>query len=1292
MIKRGFYKLLMILLALTWSVNAYAWLTINSVTVDGSSSTSVSASGSVSVAMQVTTGGSNGQDDWRCTRVTVNGVTTNVDHGNHNNDGVHSDSFNITAPSSTGTFDLQVQAYRNDSCNGTSSSTTTLSNAITVSSGGGGGGSTCSAFWPSGLQNTNNGGEIKFKDDGQLRNDPDGVLQTTDLDLDGDVTSCQTQECTQSGSVVTAISPGSFKSSSSSYDVDRSSGQNFSLGSDGRSEYDDIKLESSAGTLSDSGNYTEYKIDKLEIEEDGTIILQAGTDYWIEELKLDKNVTLTVQGSGTARIYVDKDLKIEEDTLINSPSQGNAGDASKLFIYAYDKVEIEKNTTVSAFIHAEDDFKTKEDSYLFGAASGRDKMEIEGVISYSSSAVGSLQIGSLCGGVTVSSIARDQAQNNGLDNVSWTVTFSESVTGVNAADFQLVATGLTGTAISGVTGSGTTWTVTASTGSGDGTLGLNLVDDNSIINGSSDPLGGSSTGDGNFTGEVYTITKSSCVTFRDNFSTRSYSNSDGTASWLTNWTENELSGSSAAGGYIEVLSSGKLEIRGGKSLFGSDTADQTITRSANLSGRTSATLTFDYEEYFSNASEYAEDYIAIEVRKGSGSWVELARYRDDAGSSSESFDITSYIDANTQVRFYANGALHGPTSFAEYMHFDNFQIEACTSGNNTPTDADSFNAVHSTSGNRADGELYTRIAGVGFEVDVVALNSSGTIETAFADQSAQTVSIELVEYANGVACDSLSLLTSSTPGDVLSANVVFATGSADSGRKRSPTLKVSKAYQRVMVRIKDSNGVVQGCSNDTFSIRPSAMTLVTPAVNSASPPAKAGNTFDLAVDTIAGYTGTPTFDTITAHAGGAVGSLIQSASDAKGVFGAAVSSTGRATGTFRYSEVGTFSFPSQSLRDTAYTSQDATDGDCLTGGSSYENSLQGASGLEMGKVGCYFANSSATTDIGRFTPDHFTITVDQSGVLENTCVAGSFSYAGTNIPFSTNPSITITAKNGLTPAGTTTNYKGAYLKLDTATPSNDISMTAESKNAGATSGYVGLTWNAGSQTLTSNNNGTLTFALSGDTFTYGRAANDLIAPFNPNIDLKINSITDDDGVTASGVPVTFNPDAATNTVSSRYGRVTLMNAFGSELQTLSMMMQVQYYKDSTDEFVLHTDDVCSTGVVSSVVLKDNATGDALSIAGPTSETCVLNGASCYGSTYNSGSNERTYASSLNPASDTIDLKAPGAENVGVLQVTISLPAYLQYDWTGTGNANPTATATFGINNLNESMIFIRDAR
>jgi hypothetical protein len=77
---------------------------------------------------------------------------------------------------------------------------------------------------------------------------------------------------------------------------------------------------------------------------------------------------------------------------------------------------------------------------------------------------------------------------------------------VDAADFALVrGGGLTGGAVTAVAGSGPTRKITATSGTGSGTLGLNLVDDDSIADAVANPLGGAGAGNGNATGPAYTI-------------------------------------------------------------------------------------------------------------------------------------------------------------------------------------------------------------------------------------------------------------------------------------------------------------------------------------------------------------------------------------------------------------------------------------------------------------------------------------------------------------------------------------------------------------------------------------------------------------------------------------------------------------------------------------------------------------------------------------------------------------------------------------------------------------------
>jgi hypothetical protein len=110
---------------------------------------------------------------------------------------------------------------------------------------------------------------------------------------------------------------------------------------------------------------------------------------------------------------------------------------------------------------------------------------------------------------TISSSVRVNPDPTSLDAVQFTVTFSESVTGVNASDFTLTTTGVSVAAVSGVSGSGTTYTVTVDTGVGSGTIRLDLIDNDSIQDTSLNPLGGTGAGNGNFiTGQSYTVNKS----------------------------------------------------------------------------------------------------------------------------------------------------------------------------------------------------------------------------------------------------------------------------------------------------------------------------------------------------------------------------------------------------------------------------------------------------------------------------------------------------------------------------------------------------------------------------------------------------------------------------------------------------------------------------------------------------------------------------------------------------------------------------------------------------------------
>ena len=72
----------------------------------------------------------------------------------------------------------------------------------------------------------------------------------------------------------------------------------------------------------------------------------------------------------------------------------------------------------------------------------------------------------------------------GAASVQYTVTFDQSVTGVDAADFKVTTTGsLAATTPVVVAGSGASYSVTVNGIHGSGDLRLDLIDDDSIVGG-----------------------------------------------------------------------------------------------------------------------------------------------------------------------------------------------------------------------------------------------------------------------------------------------------------------------------------------------------------------------------------------------------------------------------------------------------------------------------------------------------------------------------------------------------------------------------------------------------------------------------------------------------------------------------------------------------------------------------------------------------------------------------------------------------------------------------------------
>ncbi len=115
------------------AVDAQATLVIDSATVDGGATTTVTAGSAISLSLTVTTSGGGASNDWGATGwliANVTGPLNCVNHADHTVSGTYTETFNITAPVTVGTFNVYLVAYRNDSCTGGSSPEFVLASAV----------------------------------------------------------------------------------------------------------------------------------------------------------------------------------------------------------------------------------------------------------------------------------------------------------------------------------------------------------------------------------------------------------------------------------------------------------------------------------------------------------------------------------------------------------------------------------------------------------------------------------------------------------------------------------------------------------------------------------------------------------------------------------------------------------------------------------------------------------------------------------------------------------------------------------------------------------------------------------------------------------------------------------------------------------------------------------------------------------------------------------------------------------------------------------------------------------
>jgi len=256
-------------------------------------------------------------------------------------------------------------------------------------------GNQCRATFPDGLNNSNTDGKIKFEKKAQLLNNPDTFLATKKVDnKKNSVKTCVSNNCSASGSIVPTLNR-SYIASKQKHKLELKGATKVLTQAD-HNDYEEVKVlndNNKRSTLTMSANVPSYHIKKLIIE-DSSVELTAG-DYYIEELEMKKASELIVIGSGTARIYVKKEAKFAESSVING---GKNGDPAKLVLYSFgDKITFEKDATFAGYIYSEKKVDLKDDSKIFGAitAKGEINLKDDSAVTYKD-ALDNTDFGDMC--------------------------------------------------------------------------------------------------------------------------------------------------------------------------------------------------------------------------------------------------------------------------------------------------------------------------------------------------------------------------------------------------------------------------------------------------------------------------------------------------------------------------------------------------------------------------------------------------------------------------------------------------------------------------------------------------------------------------------------------------------------------------------------------------------------------------------------------------------------------------------------------------------------------------------
>ncbi|GAA6134684.1 hypothetical protein NBRC116188_14730 [Oceaniserpentilla sp. 4NH20-0058] len=316
---------------------------------------------------------------------------------------------------------------------------------------------------------------------------------------------------------------------------------------------------------------------------------------------------------------------------------------------------------------------------------------------------------------------------------------------------------------------------------------------------------------------------------------------------------------------------------------------------------------------------------------------------------------------------------------------------------------------------------------------------------------------------------------------------------------------------------------------------------------------------------------------------------------------------------------------------------------------------------------------TSSKPIGRFTPSSFRLTKQDDGEFNS--ANNGFTYTGQInefgdgvITYDSAPQYQFDAVNAFPAADVLQNYIGDFFKNPQPTLNVTLNNVGNDNVTPLTLNSV-LSAHAFSY-QSSNSIYSASFNLF-DHYYVERTMLALIAPFDLDVLININSFSDDDNIT--GNSLSFTPIGS----EVRYGRLNIENAFGSELSELTHNMYAEYYDGQT--FQLNELD-SNTNVDISEFFNFLVTD-----VGDASTPLITGDTSLSGQDFDSGS--------LNAGIWRLSWSAPANGHYGTITTQYSSPSWLTYNWDeslDTSEEGPITNVTFGRYRGHDKIIYWKE--